>query len=211
MKVIAYLRVSTAEQADSGLGIEAQRAAILREAQARGWDEASIEWINDAGFSAKSMKRPGLTIALEAMRDGRGDILVVAKTDRLSRSLLDFVSITQTAQKQGWLLLALDSPSDPTTAAGEAMSNMLAVFAQFERRCISERTAAALERAKSNGVTLGRPRTLAADTVARILSERESGTSYNAIARSLNAENVPTAQGGNWAAATVRKVALTYA
>lgn len=209
MRIIAYIRVSTSEQADSGLGLEAQRRAILREAKSRGWHEADIEWIEDAGFSAKSIKRPGLSLALEALKRGDASILVVAKTDRLSRSLLDFAGILQKAQRQGWALLALDSPADLTTAQGEAMASVMAVFAQLERRLIGERTSAAMAAARDRGVKLGRPRLLADATVARIRSERENGATYRAIAERLNADGVATAQGGTWHAATVRKVLLT--
>lgn len=105
----------------------------------RGWTE--IEFIEDAGYSAKSIaKRPGLEIALAALQRGDAGVLVVSKMDRLSRSLLDFAGIMQTAQREGWALLALDSPADLTTPTGEAMAGVLAVFAQLERRLIGERT-----------------------------------------------------------------------
>lgn len=211
MKIIAYIRVSTAEQRDSGLGLDAQRRAILREARARGWSEADIDWISDAGFSAKSLRRPGLTLALDALRRGEATVLVVAKTDRLSRSLLDFVGIVQTAQKQGWMLLALDSPVDLTTAHGEAMASVVAVFAQLERRLIGERTSAAMQAAKANGVQLGRPRGVSDETVARMAADRDAGLTFRAIADSLNQDAVPTAQGGVWRPATVRKILLSRA
>src|SRR4051794_697072 len=98
MHVLAYLRVSTSEQADSGAGLAAQRAAIEAEAARRGW--ASVEFIEDAGYSAKSMRRPGLALALDRLRRGDASVLVVAKMDRLSRSLLDFASILATAQRE---------------------------------------------------------------------------------------------------------------
>jgi hypothetical protein len=83
--------------------------------------------------------------------------LVVAKLDRLSRSMLDFTAVMAKATKQGWALVALDCAVDTTTAAGEAMANVLATFAQFERRLISQRTKEALAVKKAPGVRLGRP------------------------------------------------------
>src|SRR3954471_17210081 len=93
---IGYLRVSTDEQADSGAGLEAQRSAILAEAQRRGWSE--VRFIEDPGFSGKDPRRPGLRLALEVLARGDASGLVVAKMDRLSRSLLDFTSIFAQAQ-----------------------------------------------------------------------------------------------------------------
>lgn len=211
MRIIAYIRVSTTEQADSGLGLEAQRRAITREAKSRGWQEADIEWVEDAGFSAKSLKRPGLALALDALKRGDASILVVAKTDRLSRSLLDFAGILQRAQRQGWALLALDSPADLTTAQGEAMASVMAVFAQLERRLIGERTSAAMAAAKDRGVKLGRPRLLSDQTVERMRAERDGGMTFRAIAAGLNDDGVPTAQGGTWHPATVRKALASRA
>src|SRR3954454_13897767 len=158
MRIIAYLRVSTSEQADSRAGLEAQRAAILAEAQRRGWEH--VEFIEDAGLSAKNLNRPGLADALERLRRGDAAVLVVSKMDRLSRSLLDFAGIMQRAQREGWALVALDSPADLSTPTGEAMASVLAVFAQLERRLIGQRTRDALAVKRAEGVTLGRPRTL---------------------------------------------------
>ena len=91
---------------------------------------------------------------------GDAAALVVAKLDRLSRSMIDFTALMATAQKQGWALVALDCAVDTTTPAGEAMANVLATFAQFERRLISQRTREALAVKRAQGVRLGRPPTL---------------------------------------------------
>jgi len=204
-RVVAYMRVSTDEQRESRAGLEAQRAAILSECERRGW--YLVDLIEDAGYSAKDLKRPGVQAALDALRDGRADALVVAKLDRLSRSMLDFASIMATAQKQHWGLIALDCAVDTTTPAGEAMANVLATFAQFERRLISQRTKDALAAKKAQGVRLGRPRQLPPDVIDRIVAERRDGKTLSAIANLLTEEGVSTAQGGKrWYASTVRAV-----
>src|SRR5438067_13176540 len=155
MRVLGYVRVSTDEQSSSGAGLQAQRAAILAECERRGWQ--LIDVIEDAGFSAKDLKRPGVQEALRVLKSGDASALVVAKLDRLSRSMLDFTGVMATAQKQGWALVALDCAVDTTTPAGKAMANMLATFAQFERRLISQRTREALAIKKAQGVRIGRP------------------------------------------------------
>jgi DNA invertase Pin-like site-specific DNA recombinase len=126
--------VSTDEQGDHGAGLEAQRRAIVAECQRRGWQ--LVEVIEDAGYSAKDLKRPGIQEALRVLREGDAKALVVAKLDRLSRSMLDFTALMATAQNESWALVALDCAVDTTTPAGEAMLNVLATFAQFERRLI---------------------------------------------------------------------------
>lgn len=207
MRVLAYIRVSTQDQAESRAGLDAQRAAILSEAKARGWSE--VEFIEDAGYSAKSLNRPGMKLALERMKAGDASVLIVSKMDRLSRSLLDFATVMQTAQRQGWALLALDSPTDMTTPSGEAMAGMQAVFAQLERRLIGQRTKEALAQRKAAGVRLGRPPTLPDAVVTTIDRHRASGLSFAAIADRLNSDGVPTAHGGaKWWPGTVRKVTL---
>lgn len=204
---LGYLRVSTSEQADSGAGLEAQRRSILSEAERRGWGEADVRFIEDAGFSGKDTRRPGLRLALEVLKRGEASGLVVAKMDRLSRSLLDFTSIMAEAQRQGWALIALDCPVDPSTPTGEAMASILATFSQLERRLIGQRTREALAVKRSEGVKLGRPRILRDEIVERIVDERARGQTLRAIADGLNVEAVPTAQGGRqWHPSTVRAV-----
>lgn len=207
MQVIGYVRVSTDEQSTSGAGLAAQRAAVEAECRKRGWQ--LVEIVEDAGYSAKDLKRPGVQIALEALRSGEASALVVAKLDRLSRSMLDFTAVMATASKQGWALVALDCAVDTTTPAGEAMAHVLATFAQFERRLIGQRTRDAMAEKRKQGVRFGRPVSLAADVRARIVSERDSGKSLAAIAAALNADGIATAQGGRqWWPSTVRSALL---
>jgi len=165
--VVGYIRVSTAEQADSGAGLEAQRAAIEAEAQRRGW--TLVGTFEDAGASGKSMNgRPGLQEVLQAVERGDAQALVVAKLDRLSRSLLDFASLMERGRKRGWSLVALDLGVDSSTPAGEMMASVLATFAQFERRLIGQRTRDALAVKRAQGVQLGRPREISEEVVERI-------------------------------------------
>jgi DNA invertase Pin-like site-specific DNA recombinase len=101
------------------------------------------------------MTRPGLLGALDRLTRGEASILVVSKMDRLSRSLLDFASIMQRAQREGRALVALDSPAHLTTPSGEAMAGVMAVFAPLERSLIAERTKAALAQRKAAGFGWG--------------------------------------------------------
>jgi DNA invertase Pin-like site-specific DNA recombinase len=207
MRVLGYVRVSTDEQSGSGAGLEAQRQAIIAECERRGWQ--LVEVVEDAGFSAKDLKRPGIQEALRVLKEGDAKALVASKLDRLSRSMIDFTGLMVTAQKQGWALVALDCAVDTTTPAGEAMANVLATFAQFERRLISQRTKDALAVKRAQGVRLGRPVTLPGKVARRIQRERAKGKTLAAIADGLNRDRVPTAQGGKaWYPATVRAVLL---
>jgi DNA invertase Pin-like site-specific DNA recombinase len=89
------------------------------------------------------------------------------------------------------------------------MANVMATFAQLERRLIAQRTREALQQKKAQGIVLGRPSSLPVEVVARITQERASGATLTQIANSLNDDAVPTAQGGRaWYASTVRKVLL---
>ncbi|MEY2472681.1 MAG: hypothetical protein QOK28_2010 [Actinomycetota bacterium] len=209
LRLIGYTRVSTAEQADSGAGLAAQREAISAAANNNAWKLVRI--VEDAGLSAKSLDRPGLTDALASIERGEADGLVVSKLDRLSRSLLDFATLMERSRKKGWALVALDLGVDTSTPSGELMANVLATFAQFERRLIGQRTKDALAVKKAEGVQLGRPRAVDDKTVQRIIRMRRRGLSLAAIASKLTAEGTPTARGGTeWRASTVQYV-LGYA
>ena len=205
--IVGYVRVSTDEQAVSGLGLAAQRQAIEAEAARRGLPLLAV--YEDAGISGKSLARPGLSAALADLDAGNGTVLLVAKLDRLSRSVHDATGLMQRAERAGWGLVAMDANVDTTTPQGAAMTQVLAVFAELERRLIGERTKDALAVCKAQGVKLGRPRTLDSEVVARIRTAHADGQGWSKIARDLTTEGVPTAQGGaRWYPATVRYVAL---
>src|SRR5215218_9549707 len=93
--VIGYLRVSTSDQSNSGAGIAAQRASIEREAAHRDWN---VRFVEETGSGRSLTGRPGLLSALDDLEHGAANVLVVAKLDRLSRSLLDFANLMQRAQ-----------------------------------------------------------------------------------------------------------------
>lgn len=205
---VGYIRVSSQDQADSGLGLAAQKTAIEAECASRGWALTAIH--EDAGLSGKSVtNRPGLAAALNDVENcGIGGI-VVAKLDRLSRSLKDFALIMERAQKRGWNLVCCDLGIDLSTASGEFMAGVMSSAAQWERRIISQRTKDALAEKRAQGVKLGRPPTLPESVGERIVAARKDGEGWSAIARQLNAEHVATAHGGaRWHPSTVRAVAL---
>ena len=205
--VIAYSRVSTEEQVQTGLSLEAQKAQILSESKRRGMPLLAI--YEDAGLSGKDLSRPALKAALSDMEAGLGSVLMVSRLDRLTRSVHDATGLMEKAQKGGWGLVALDAPVDTTSPAGAAMTQVMSVFAELERKLIGERTKSALAIKRAQGIRLGRPRQLTPEVVERIVSDRGDGMGWSAIARSLNEEGVPTAQGGKaWYPATVQKVAL---
>lgn len=204
MTVIGYVRVSTAEQSNSGAGLAAQRAAIAAECDRRGWQIAEL--IEDAGFSARTLKRPGMERVLTLLHAEAASGLVVAKLDRLSRSMLDFATVMELARQDGWAIVALDCAVDTTTPAGEAMANVMATFAQFERRLIGQRTKEALAVKRAAGVQLGRPAEVPAATADRIVRYRSQGLTIREIAAQLTSEQIPTARGGQWQPATISRV-----
>jgi DNA invertase Pin-like site-specific DNA recombinase len=205
--VIGYLRVSTDEQAESHAGLDAQRAAILAEAHRRGWAAHEIRWIEDPGFSGKDLKRPGISQALEALRRGEAGTLVVAKLDRLTRSMSDFAPLLARAATEHWALMALDVNVDTSTPTGEAMAHVVATFAQLERRLIGERTREALRAKVARGERLGRPRVTDDAVVSRVRKMRAAGATLRSIADALDADQVKTSQGGRcWYPSSVRKL-----
>jgi DNA invertase Pin-like site-specific DNA recombinase len=206
-KVVGYCRVSTQDQSDSGLGLEAQKAAIRSECDRKGW--ALVELVEDAGYSAKSLSRPGMDHALDLLRSGVAGALVVAKLDRATRSVIDAANLLAQGEREGWALVALDLGLDPTTPTGELVANIMAAVAQWERKAIGARTREALAAKKAAGVRLGRPVTLPDDVVERITAAKGAGATLSAIARDLNAQGVPTAHGGvQWHASTVRAIVV---
>lgn len=205
--VVAYVRVSTDEQAASGAGLGAQRAAITAEAERRGW--TVVGWHADEGISGgKGVdQRPGLTYAIETIESGHAAGLLVAKTDRVARSLRTLLDVIDRVERAGGAVVSVDGTIDSSTAAGRFQTQIMGGVAELERALISDRTKAALAIKRAQGVRLGRPSTLPADVVERILDARDCGMSLRAIAADLTTDSVATAQGGaKWHASTVRAV-----
>jgi DNA invertase Pin-like site-specific DNA recombinase len=165
--------------------------------------------VEDAGFSAKTMTRPGMTKALELLGRGEAGGMVVAKLDRATRSTIDAANLLARSEREGWKLVALDLGLDPTTPAGELVATIMAAVAQWERRAIGVRTREALAVKRAQGTRLGRPTVLDAGVAARLVSLHEAGAGWSEIARRFNAEAIPTAHGGaRWHPSTVRAVVV---
>jgi DNA invertase Pin-like site-specific DNA recombinase len=201
---LAYLRVSTDEQS---AGLEAQRTTIAAEATKRGLELVG-EYV-DEGVSGTTppKKRPALSEALGVLSAGDADRLIVAKLDRLARSTIDALTIDACARSQGWALVFGDLDIDTGTSTGQLVLANFAALAQFERDRIAERTREALAVKRAQGVRLGRPSVLPTETVARIISERDAGSSMRAIAEGLTRDEIPTARGGrHWHASAIQAV-----
>jgi DNA invertase Pin-like site-specific DNA recombinase len=219
--IVSYIRVSTAQQGKSGLGLDAQRAALARFAEAEGLDVVGEFVEVESGKGADALdRRPQLAAALAAARKHKASI-TVAKLDRLSRDV-HFISGLM-AHKVPFVVAELGPDADPF------MLHLYAALAEKERALISQRTKDALKAAKARGVKLGNPRLAEnldravastkaeADRFARnilpIIREIQASgvASQRGIARALNARGVATARAGVWSevqvAAILRRVA----
>lgn len=205
-KMLGYLRVSTEEQAEHGHGLHAQEDELVRAADYRGWD---LELVRDEGLSGKSLQRPGLQRALVRIAAGDAHGLVVAKLDRLTRSVFDFAELLEWFDASGAPFIALDLNVDTSTPSGRMVAQLMVVIAEWERGTIAARTRAGLAAKRARGGTAGRPSVSdRPEVVARIRELQDEGLSLRAIAASLTAEGVPTARGAAvWRASSVQAAA----
>jgi len=201
---LGYVRVSTADQAENGASLPAQRAALQAQGAARGWE---VEIVADEGVSAKNLKRPALQSALTRLDAGDADFLLAIRLDRVSRSVADFAGLLDRSVSKGWGLVLLSPNIDTSDPAGRFTANVLASAAQYERELIGLRTKEGIAQRKAEGVKFGRPRMLSDAVLQRIADERASGLSLPKIAGGLNDDHVPTAHGGaKWHPSTVAQV-----
>jgi DNA invertase Pin-like site-specific DNA recombinase len=213
---VAYYRVSTQRQGQSGLGLEAQQQAVRTYLNGGNWRiVAEFEEVE----SGKRGDRPKLAEAIKACR-AHGAKLIIAKLDRLARN----VAFVSALMESGVEFVAVDFPD-----ANRLTVHILAAVAEHEAKMISERTKAALAAAKARGVKLGGYRKDAHFTpeaqqagpaaMARVAAERaaniapviaelqaDGATSLRAIADGLNKRGIPTANGGAWSAVQVSRV-----
>jgi DNA invertase Pin-like site-specific DNA recombinase len=154
-KAVAYLRVSTDKQADTGVSLDAQRAKVQLYAEL--YDLELVEVVVDAGASAKTLERDGLQRALAMLDNGKADALLVAKLDRLTRSVRDLGALLDGwfGRKDGPALLSVQEQVDTRTAGGRLVLNVLMSVAQWERETIGERTSAAMAHMKAEGAYTG--------------------------------------------------------
>lgn len=204
---VAYYRVSTARQGQSGLGLDAQRSAVAGYVASR---SELVEELTEVESGQKN-DRPQLIAALDLCRRRRA-VLVIAKLDRLARN----VAFVARLMESGAEFVAVDNPH-----ATKLLVHLLAAFAEHERDQISARTVAALTAAKARGVRLGNPRAaeaaalgraslaavsapLRVQAVMRARALRGEGATLRAIATTLKAEGMQGLRGGSWGPSSVR-------
>jgi len=153
MKVIAYIRVSTDEQDRSGLGLESQVEKI--EAYCKLYDLDLIETFKDAASGKNMSKREGLLQALEVLRNGDAQGLIVAKLDRLTRSVRDLGYLLGEYFESKYSLIIVTEQIDTRTPTGRLIANILGSVGQWERETIAQRTADALQAKRARGEKCG--------------------------------------------------------
>jgi DNA invertase Pin-like site-specific DNA recombinase len=152
-KAIGYVRVSTQGQAVDGVSLEAQRAKI--EQYCALYDYELVGIVEDAGASAKTLDREGLREVLQQMEAGQATALVVAKLDRLTRSVADLATLIEKYFAGRFDLVSVSEQVNTGTAAGRLVLNVLMSVAQWEREAIGERTKTALQHKKAQGQRVG--------------------------------------------------------
>ena len=228
-RFVAYIRVSSQEQASEGLSLAAQRKRL--EAWAVAEEVELVEVVADEGLSAGKpiRKRAGGRRAIELLESGEADGLVFVKLDRVFRSTADCVlTVDREFRKHGWELVSLNEKLDTTTAMGRFLIRTFASLAELEREQGGERTSEVLQSLKAEGVQLGRAALGWRHTddldedgrrviekipdevrlVRRIKNLRTRGHSLHKIAAKLNESGAPTKRGGLWYACTVRNILL---
>ncbi len=195
MKVVCYCRVSTEEQSVKGVSLAAQEAKLR--AYCEIYDHQMVEVIVDAGQSAKSLNRPGLQQALGMLKSGEAEGVLVTKLDRLTRSVRDLGELLE-GYFQKCALISVAEQCDTSSASGRLVLNLLISVSQWEREVLGERTSAALQHLKAQGVKLGAPAFNDAAALTRMRELRAAGQNLRAIAATLTAEGFQTKKGGKW-------------
>ena len=176
-KAAQYLRVSTDAQTTDN-----QRLELYRYCERQGWK--NVHTYEDNGISGSTADRPALKEMLGDASRGRFDVLVVWKVDRLARSTVDLLRILQELKSHGVDFVSSTQAIDTTTSYGKMVFTFLGAIAEFERETIVERVRSGLNRARADGVRLGRPR-VAIDIKAAMRMRDHEDMGYKQIARAL--------------------------
>jgi site-specific DNA recombinase len=219
MKAVGYIRVSTDQQADRGVSLEAQAERVRAMATVQGAE--LIDVVVDGGESAKTMNRPGLQRILSLVQAGAVQAVIVAKLDRLTRSVKDLCSLLELFEKRSVALISVAESLDTASAAGRLVITIMGAVSQWEREAIGERTREALRHKRSKGERVGNIEfgyRLAADdwhvepnppeqkALAAIRKLRQNGRTLRAIAATLNRGGHRTRRGSEWRLESVARV-----
>ena len=213
VSAVAYYRVSTVKQGQSGLGLEAQRASVLSYASSQGL--TVVEEFTEVETGTRKRRRPQLEEALAHTRRVGGTLLI-AKLDRLARN----VAVVATLMESGVRFVAVDMPE-----ADNLTIHVMAAVAEREAQLISSRTKAALGARKARGLKLGKPENLTLEarkagaettrqrairdmrTVAAYAGAlRKQGMTLRAVAAELEQHGFQTRRGGPWSATQVKRI-----
>ena len=219
MKTIGYARVSTDKQADRGVSLEAQAEKIRAMAVVQ--DAALIDIIVDGGESAKSLNRPGMARLLALVDSGDVQVVIVAKLDRLTRSVKDLCTLLERFERRGVALVSVAESLDTGSAAGRLVLNIMTAVSQWEREAIGERTRDALRFKRRNGERVGNmaygyrladdgqhlePDPGEQEALAAIRRLRGDGLPLRGIAEGLNQRQMRTRRGTDWRLESVARV-----
>ncbi|MGA2145934.1 MAG: recombinase family protein [Bryobacteraceae bacterium] len=219
MKAVGYARVSTDRQAERGCSLEAQTARVRAMAVVQGAE--LVEVIVDGGESAKSLQRPGMQQLLGLVDRKQVNAVIVAKLDRLTRSVKDLCALLELFEKRGVALISVAESLDTSSAAGRLVITIMGAVSQWEREAIGERTRDALRHKRSRGERVGNIAygfRLASDGAhvepdageQAVLEEigrlRTGGASLRGIAATLGKRGLRTRRGTAWRLESVARV-----
>jgi site-specific DNA recombinase len=211
MKALGYVRVSTDRQAERGISLDAQAEKIRAIAVVHG--TALAEMIVDGGESAKSLHRPGMARLLAMVDAGEVRTVIIAKLDRLTRSVKDLCTLLERFERRGVALVSVAESLDTSSAGGRLVLNIMTAVSQWEREAIGERTRDAMRHKRSNGERVGNipyGYRLAADgrhleedpaeqtVLAQIRRLHREGATLRGIAATLNHSALVTRRGTAW-------------
>ena len=202
VRALLYVRVSTDKQANHGTSLDAQQERLVQECHRRGVKDYRV--VVESGVSGSQESRPGLDEVLRLLKAGEYNLLLVTDLDRLARSTIHTLHLSELATRQGWDLAVLGGhvQFDTSTPQGRLILTVIAGFAEFERDMIRQRTRNSFAHKRLTGGTGLIP----GDVEDRVVALHDQRLSLRGIADRLVAESLPTAKGGAWTAATVRRV-----
>lgn len=224
MKAIGYARVSTDKQADRGVSLEAQTEKIR--AMIVVHNAELVDIIVDGGESAKSLNRPGMERLLALVDSGAVEAVIVAKLDRLTRSVKDLCTLLERFERREVTLISVAESLDTGSAAGRLVLNIMTAVSQWEREAIGERTRDAMNHKRNNGERVGNiafgyrlssdgvhvePEPTEQATIAAVAELRSNGMSLRRIAKDLNRRGIRTRKGSEWRLESVARVASANA